>query len=1176
MGTQGPGRKRIPNREKLTAEDDALSQIAREAEARLAAKRAARAEAREIRMKELERQQKEEDSERYSRHSRRHTSVSDDEERMSVGSRGSLRPSDYSGFLGSSSRASSRASSARASPVGLHGNTAAINQSINQQSVCLCVQVEERPDRDFLDKGSRTASTLSAATLASLGGASSRRGSCDTSFSVETEASIREIKDSLAEAEERYRKAMVSNAQLHNEKSTLMYQVETLREELSDMEEVLWEARRHCDDTTKELERERQAHSVLQFQFKEMKETLKQTEELLTEVSELRVQSSSFSQEVCDLQEALQWKEKKIWALERQREISDIVRIERDRLREEVIRLQDSLKKHGIVISPEITTNGETGEGKAQDDVSAESDSRLAQEPCHSGRESMLGKVQEWQPAEGSKLPQDGVRLYKRFQSLNVTSEQTKAFTVKPATAMDSHPGRNKSKPPRNHGSEKKCASRQDGDLLFRNEGVKKQLVKVKEVRKVETKQTQPGSVVAQLMVEGQALKGRTRPDRADVSAASHQEVSGMGNRGFDDKTCKIQTNPRGQPFTCQLEDQAKCEEVVSPVHRTSTGKVLKSRLIPPRPIKDIIFDSKAIVSSILNAGKQNSSTQEKQKSFQNQGKDGKTSKDGQCPHRKTVPDIIKESKIKEISAPTSVNSLKDNESVEELSETGGEASDGQSLEDEDTKLFTDLSEHETDVFKGETSQSLEHQQLTISENVRSTLNEGSAFEREGDFSCSETKLKTSEFLPAEEAVAGGRLRTLEEVKKRRVYKEEDPVREAVQLQETSRDISSEGLKFKDQTKTLKSSAVSPSVPSELVEDWSGLETMIQTILRGFAENQSFVAEISRIVPEIPGSLNCWILELEKTLKRVTGNVLNQHVGAEQASKSQMKVTSKSELPFKDSPEGARTPEDPEDLGTRTTGPSATLKDSSVPGMLEVAFQDGRTHHDDVDESSPEEKSGTNSEGSEHDSKMTSCYEDFVFVESYFAEPVETRAMESSSDQGLVEASTKLKKLEGKNVVDDHRAEVVDKKNEQRETVCSQSCLVTVEDPKVTQLKRHRTISTNCHIDQSSKIRRLIEITADEIKAMAAPELTLRNLPEGRVLEHPHIEASPGSNIDDGAEETWVEDMDSCEEADENAAAPERHPVMEVVVSGVSSVQRLKGFGLDNRKEEQNTDCKIS
>nr|XP_020474780.1 leucine-rich repeat flightless-interacting protein 2-like isoform X5 [Monopterus albus] len=329
MGTQGPGRKRIPNREKLIAEDDALNQVAREAEARLAAKRAARAEAREIRMKELERQQKElfhshkkyygldnkwghieqwmEDSERYSCHSRRHASVSDDEERMSVGSRGSLRPSDYSGFLGSSSRASSRASSARASPV-----------------------VEERPDRDFLDKGSRTASTLSAATLASLGGASSRRGSGDTSFSVETEASIREIKDSLAEAEEKYRKAMVSNAQLHNEKLTLIYQLETLREELSDMEELLWEARRHCDDRTREFERECQAHSVLQFQFKEMTETLRQAEELLT--------------------------------------------------------------KHGVVVSPEVKTNGDTGqgEGEVQDEDTVDCASHLSQESSHGSRESVL------------------------------------------------------------------------------------------------------------------------------------------------------------------------------------------------------------------------------------------------------------------------------------------------------------------------------------------------------------------------------------------------------------------------------------------------------------------------------------------------------------------------------------------------------------------------------------------------------------------------------------------------------------------------------------------------------------------------------------------------------------------------------------------------------------------
>ncbi|XP_073809912.1 leucine-rich repeat flightless-interacting protein 2 isoform X40 [Danio rerio] len=275
MASQVTGRKRIPNREKLSAEDDALIQIAREAEARLAAKRAARAEAREIRMKELERQQKEiyhaqkkyygldskwghieqwmEDSERYSRHTRRHTSISDDEERMSVGSRGSLRGNHADLCSSTSSLTSARLQNGR---------------------------VEERSD--FLEKGSRTASTLSAATLASLGGGLSRRGSCDTSISADTEASIREMKDSLVEVEEKYRKAMVSIAQLDNEKTNMMYQVDTLRDTLMELEELLCETQREREEKTRECERERHAHNVLKFQFEEMKETLKQSEELLT------------------------------------------------------------------------------------------------------------------------------------------------------------------------------------------------------------------------------------------------------------------------------------------------------------------------------------------------------------------------------------------------------------------------------------------------------------------------------------------------------------------------------------------------------------------------------------------------------------------------------------------------------------------------------------------------------------------------------------------------------------------------------------------------------------------------------------------------------------------------------------------------------------------------------
>ncbi|XP_052414978.1 leucine-rich repeat flightless-interacting protein 2 isoform X7 [Carassius gibelio] len=433
MATQVTGRKRIPNREKLSAEDDALSQIAREAEARLAAKRAARAEAREIRMKELERQQKE---------------ISDDEERMSVGSRGSLRgnhtdlcsstsslpsarlqngrpsalfndpprsrshrgslheessysatrrfsgssargPSDYNGFLGSSSRASSRASSARASPV-----------------------VEERSD--FLEKGSRTASTLSAATLASLGGGLSRRGSCDTSISADTEASIREMKDSLVEVEEKYRKAMVSNAQLDNEKTNLMYQVDTLRDTLMELEEFLCETRRECEEKSRDFERERHAHNVLKFQFEEMKETLKQSEELLTEAQQSRGKQADYIKEIADLQETLEWKDKKIRALERQKEYSDINHDEREALRNEVCRLRDALKKHGIMQGSEVTANGELADRAIDGHAVAETASRLNQDshtPTITG-DSML-EIRLRKLVEERESLLDQVRKYK-------------------------------------------------------------------------------------------------------------------------------------------------------------------------------------------------------------------------------------------------------------------------------------------------------------------------------------------------------------------------------------------------------------------------------------------------------------------------------------------------------------------------------------------------------------------------------------------------------------------------------------------------------------------------------------------------------------------------------------------------------------------------------------------
>lgn len=57
--------------------------------------------------------------------------------------------------------------------------------------------------------------------------------------------------DTLAEVEEKYRKAMVSNAQLDNEKNNLMYQVDTLKDSLMELEELLSESQRGYEDKVK-------------------------------------------------------------------------------------------------------------------------------------------------------------------------------------------------------------------------------------------------------------------------------------------------------------------------------------------------------------------------------------------------------------------------------------------------------------------------------------------------------------------------------------------------------------------------------------------------------------------------------------------------------------------------------------------------------------------------------------------------------------------------------------------------------------------------------------------------------------------------------------------------------------------------------------------------------------
>ncbi|XP_060678887.1 leucine-rich repeat flightless-interacting protein 2 isoform X5 [Hemiscyllium ocellatum] len=540
MGTPGSGRKRTPIKDRFSAEDEALSHIAREAEARLAAKRAARAEARDIRMKELERQQKEnsrssgrkwgeihqwmENAERAkhsyrpSRHhvatnhdtlpvhsasSQRHsfldvgvlqrsssrrnnfvmTSYAKDKsvqlertsrassiytdahavrKKLSTSNNDFLsgmyhnqrklstlnsikssssytRPSSlynisvttsknyrassnlgqglirsqslvslsderlYSYNRRSSSRTpseysySSRASSGHNSPLNSddekmstvsqdnisrgrrdsvssdfsdHNGSIAdyFSRSNRRGSVVSDLDDISTPDPFSLDEKtesfSRPASRnaiagLSPATLASLGGSSSRRGSGDTSSILDPDVSLSELRDSLSEVEEKYKKAMVSNAQLDNEKSNLIYQVDTLKDVIEEMEEQTAELHRENEEKSKELERQKHTCSVQQHKIEELKEGIQQRDELIEENKCLQQRVDTLTRDVFDLQETVNWKDKKIGALERQKDYFDCIRNERDELRNELADLREKTKKHGLVIIPEGTPNGD-------------------------------------------------------------------------------------------------------------------------------------------------------------------------------------------------------------------------------------------------------------------------------------------------------------------------------------------------------------------------------------------------------------------------------------------------------------------------------------------------------------------------------------------------------------------------------------------------------------------------------------------------------------------------------------------------------------------------------------------------------------------------------------------------------------------------------------------------
>ncbi|KAH9520142.1 hypothetical protein Btru_060118 [Bulinus truncatus] len=195
MSSQSSGRRRS-NIRQYSAEDQALNVISNEAEARLAAKRAARAEAREIRMKEIEKQEKESE-----------------------------------------------------------GKQDRVHEIANEHSSSKSRQIS----------GSRSGS---------------RRGSTESN---DSDAKDVDFKAELRELEEKYKAAMMTSAQLDNEKQSLVYQVELLKDQLEEQDEGYTELQREYKDKCREYEFMKRDLKTMEHELNIFKQQLEIKDKLIME-----------------------------------------------------------------------------------------------------------------------------------------------------------------------------------------------------------------------------------------------------------------------------------------------------------------------------------------------------------------------------------------------------------------------------------------------------------------------------------------------------------------------------------------------------------------------------------------------------------------------------------------------------------------------------------------------------------------------------------------------------------------------------------------------------------------------------------------------------------------------------------------------------------------------------
>ncbi|XP_066141961.1 leucine-rich repeat flightless-interacting protein 2 isoform X1 [Euwallacea fornicatus] len=144
---------------------------------------------------------------------------------------------------------------------------------------------EENADRQFDMMAAASTEPVWSGRSRSSGAArhrpASRRNSEDSVEDSGGNNSLRDLRTELKEVEERFRKAMIANAQLDNDKAAHTYQLELLKDRIEELEEENAQLRREHRDKCREHEELKRLHQQLKQELEAYKFELEERDRLI-------------------------------------------------------------------------------------------------------------------------------------------------------------------------------------------------------------------------------------------------------------------------------------------------------------------------------------------------------------------------------------------------------------------------------------------------------------------------------------------------------------------------------------------------------------------------------------------------------------------------------------------------------------------------------------------------------------------------------------------------------------------------------------------------------------------------------------------------------------------------------------------------------------------------------